>query len=164
MTNILDEAKLRLQRDFPSPSDERDYLESLMNRSEADRLPLLRWVFEESLAYWDTRAWAGIILLQENEAETWQTIKKLVASANPDDNGTALTIFERTGDPRGVELAKDWLNDRVHPATQIEAINFLINIYPEQIWPRLRVLMHHKNPIIRNTAKRLANEITSSSD
>jgi len=55
---------------------------------------------------------------KSNEVETWQTIKKLVASSDPDDNGTALTLFESTGDARGLELAQDWLNDGVDPATQ----------------------------------------------
>src|SRR5689334_1385879 len=98
MTSILDEAKVRFQKDFLSPSHSWDYLESLIKKSESERLPLFQWVFEEAPAYWDTRARAGMILLKENEIETWQTIQKLVASTDPDDNGTALTIFERTGD------------------------------------------------------------------
>ncbi len=162
MTSILDEAKLRLQKDFLSPSHEWEYLESLMKRSESERLPLLHWVFEESPAYWDTRAHAGMILLQENEVETWQTLKRLVAIADPDDNGTALTIFENTGDPRGIELAQNWLNDGVHPATQIEAINFLKNIYPERVSLRVQALSNHEDPNIRETAKRLADELKAS--
>ncbi len=162
MTSILDEAKLRLQKDFLSPSHEWEYLESLMKSSESERLPLLHWVFEESPAYWDTRAHAGMILLQENEVETWQTLKRLVAIADPDDNGTALTIFENTGDPRGIELAQNWLNDGVHPATQIEAINFLKNIYPERVSLRVQALSNHEDPNIRETAKRLADELKAS--
>ena len=162
MTSILEEAKLRLQKDFLSSSHEWEYLESLINKSEPEWLSLLHWVFEESPAYWDTRARAGMILLQENEVETWQIIERLVASADPDDNGTALTVFENTGDPRGIELAQDWLNDGVHPATQIEAITFLKNIYPERVWSRVQALSNHEDPNIRKTAKRLADELKAS--
>ncbi len=162
MTSILDEAKSRLQKDFPSPSAEWEYLEALIKKSEVERLSLLHWVFEESPAYWDTRAHAGMILLQESEVETWQTLKRLVTSADPDDNGTALTIFESTGDPRGIEWAQDWLNDGVHPATQIEAISFLKSIYPERVWSRVQALSNHEDPNIRKTAKRLADELKAS--
>ena len=162
MTSILEEAKLRLQKDFLSSSHEWEYLESLIKKSKSERLALLHWVFEESPAYWDTRAHAGMILLQENEVETWQTLKRLVASADPDDNGAALTVFENTGDPRGIELAQAWLNDGVHPATQIEAINFLKNIYPERVWLRVQALSNHEDPNIRHTAKRLADELKAS--
>ncbi|MBL8077300.1 MAG: hypothetical protein JNM55_05000 [Anaerolineales bacterium] len=162
MISILDEAKLRLQKDFISPSHEWDYLESLIKKSESERLLLLQWVFEKSPAYWDTRARAGMILFQENEIETWQIIGKLVTSADPDDNGTALTIFERTGDPRGLELAQDWLNDGVHLATQVEAINFLKNIYPDRVWSRVQALSNHEDPNYRKTAKKLADELKAS--
>ena len=162
MTNILDEAKSRFQKDFLSPSHEWDYLESLIEKSKSDRLPLLHWVFEESCAYWDTRAHAGMILLEENEFETWQTLKRLVASSDPDDNGTALTIFEKTGDLRGLELAQDWLNDGAHPATQLEAISFLKDICPEKVWVRVQALSANEDSNIRNAAKRLAEEIKAS--
>lgn len=159
MTNILEEAKLGLQKDFLSPSHQWDFLQTLLEKSDTDRLPLLLWVFEESPAYWDTRAQVGMLLLQENELEIWLTIRRLVASTDPDDNGTALTIFERTGDPRGLELAQDWLREGVHPATQIEAINFLKKVYPEKVWARVQALCNHDDPNIRRTAKRLADEL-----
>ena len=162
MTNILDEAKSRLQKDFLSPSHEWDYLESLIQKSESDRLLLLHWAFEESPAYWDTRAHAGMILLEENEFETWQTLKRLVASSDPDDNGTALTIFEKTGDLRGLELAQDWLNDGVHLATQLEAISFLKDVYPEKVWACVQILSTNDDSNIRNAAKRLSEEIKAS--
>ena len=162
MSNILDEAKSRLQRDFDSPSTEWKYLESLIKKSEPERLSLLKWVFEESHAYWETRAQAGMILLHENEIETWQILKKLVASADPDDNGTALTLFENTGDSRGVELAQNWLNDGVHPATQIEAIHFLKNTFPEKVRQRVEALQNHEDPNIRNAATKLAEELKAS--
>ena len=153
---------MRLQKDFLSPSHEWEYLESLIQKSRLERLSLLHWVFEESPAYWETRAQAGMILLRENESETWQILKKLVASADPDDNGTALTLFESTGDPRGVELAQDWLNDGVHPATQIEAIDFLKDNFPDKVWERLQVLSNREDPDIRNTARKLAEELKAS--
>jgi hypothetical protein len=162
MSNILDEAKTRLQRDFDSPGTEWEYLESLIRKSEVERLPLLKWVFEQSPAYWETRAHAGEILLQVNEIETWQILKNLVASADPDDNGTALTLFESIGDPRGIELAQDWLNDGVHPATQIEAINFLKDIYPERARLRVQALQNHEDSNIRNAATKLAEELKAS--
>ena len=159
IVSIIDEAKQRLQRDFASPTDEWDYLLSLISQSESDKIPLLKWVFEESPAYWDTRANAGIILLKEEELETWQTIVKLVESSNPDDNGTALTLFETTGDPRGLELAQYWLNDTVHPATQIEATVFLKDIVPDKVKACLQTLINHENNDIQHSARRLFDEL-----
>lgn len=159
MTNILDEAKTRLQHDFLSPSAEWEYLESLIHKSKSDRIRLLEWVFAESPAFWDTRVFAGMILLKENELETWQIIRKLVESTDPDDNGTALTLFEHTGDPRGPELAQYWLNGTANPVTQIEAINFLKNIYPDKVWARVQALVNHEDPYIQRAAKKLAGEL-----
>ena len=161
MTHILEEAQVRFQKDFLSPSHEWDYIEALIKKSETERLPLLHWIFEKSFAYWDTRARAGMILLQENEIETWQIIKNLVSSANPDDNGTALVLFERTRDPRGLEMAQDWLNDGVHPVTQLEAIEFLKHTYPQKALSHARTLIHHKDLKIQNAARRLIDELTS---
>lgn len=132
-TNILDQVKERLKRDFHDPGSEWEYVKSSLPFNESERQLILKWVFLESPAYWETRAKAGLILLEENERETWSAIEKLVESPDPDDNGTALTIFEYTHDPRGPELAQKWLSDNTHPATRLEAINFLKDIYPDDM-------------------------------
>jgi hypothetical protein len=159
--NILDEAKTRLQHDFISPTAEWAYLTSLIEKAESQRLELLKWVFEESLAYWDTRARAGVVLLQEDNVNTWQIVRNLVDSDDPDDNGTALTLFEITADPRAAELAQKWLNDGVHPVTQLEAINFLKAIYPDKVQLRVQALVNHDNPDIRRAAKKLSDELNA---
>jgi len=154
-TSALNEIKERLQHDFGSPQAEWEFLEPLLKANVPDRDSILKWVFSKSPAYWDTRARAGLILLQENESETWSTIETLIASANPDDNGTVLTMFELTRDPRGPEIAKRWLTDDVHPATQIEAANFLKEIYPDEVLTRLQSLANHKDKNIQNSAKQI---------
>jgi hypothetical protein len=161
MTNILDEAKTSLQHDFGLPSAEWKYLESLIEKSESERLPLLKWVFEESPAFWDTRAKAGMVLLQEDEADTWQSIKRLVESTDPDDNGTALTIFEITGESKGIELAQTWLSIDTHPATQIEAVRFLKDIVPDKVWNHVLALARHENPDFQRLGKDLADELNA---
>lgn len=157
-SSLLDEVKERLQRDFGSPRAEWEFLEPLLEASGLERTSILKWVFLHSPAYWDTRARTGLILLQENESEAWLIIKKLVASADPDDHGTALTIFELTGDPRGPKYAKKWLSENVHPATQSEAIVFLKEIFPDEAWERLQALAHHTDANIRKSAERLMSE------
>lgn len=161
-SNTFDKIKERFQHDFISPNLEWEYLESSLKNNDSERIPILEWVFSNSPAYWDTRARAGLILLQENEQETWSMLEKLVDSADPDDNGTALTVFELTGDSRGFEYAKRWLADNIHPATQIEAINFLKELYPDEVLKSLVVLTDHSDPNIRKTAKRIMDELESS--
>jgi len=159
MSTILEEAKLRLRQDFISPSSEWEYLESLISKSETDRFPLLKWVFEKSPAYWESRARAGLVLSQNNEADVWEILKNLVESHDPDDNGTALTFFEKTGDPRRLELAKIWLSSSAHPVTQLEAIDFLKDVYPDEVQVCLRALFNNPSPDIQQSARKIAGEM-----
>jgi hypothetical protein len=159
--DILQEAKKRFERGFHSPAAEWEYLNSLMTHPEPQRHALLEWVFSESPAYWDTRARAGQVLLEENEEETWEIIERLVHSGDPDDNGTALTMFENLGDPRGLELAQQWLAEDAHLATQFEAIDFLWDIYPAQVHQRLQALVDHPRESVRRRARNLLAEFES---
>jgi hypothetical protein len=153
----LEVVQKRLQMDF-LPHEEWDYVKSMADESEGERLAILTWVFTKSLAFWDTRARAGLLLLSEKESETWQLIEDLVDSIDPDDNGTALTLFEMTHDARGYELARKWLeNVNTHPATQLEAIAFLHDRYPEKAKLRLQSLLN--DPIFGKGAARLMDEL-----
>jgi hypothetical protein len=156
--DILDAVKSTLQHDSPSPEAEWAELMSLLEGSPSNRLSVLKWVFEESPAYWQTRARAGMELLLEDASETWIAIGKLVESADPDDNGTALNIFELTGDPRGPQLALKWLEDSVHPATQIETVVFLKDKMPERARAHLSRLLSHPNADYRRSAARIDDE------
>ena len=161
-SRALNEVKERFQHDFTSPNLEWEYLESMLKKNGSARIPILEWVFSDSPAYWDTRARAGLILLQENEQEAWSMLERLVDSADPDDNGSALTVFEIIGDPCGFEYAKRWLADDIHPATQIEAINFLKEMYPDEAFARLQSLTKYSDPDIQKTAKRMMDEFEKS--
>jgi hypothetical protein len=160
MDECIEAAKARLVWDFYGPVDEWEYLAGLPC-SESERMELLKWVFAEGPGYWDTRVRAGRILLQEDEAETWQTIEKLVDSPDPDDNGTALTLFEELDDPRCFELARRWLSDEAHSATQLDAIEYLWEIYPEQVHQRLKILVNHENIYSRPRAQKLLAQYNS---
>ena len=161
-SRALNEVKERFQHDFASPNLEWAYLESLLKKNSSERIPILKWVFSDSPAYWDTRARAGLILLQENEQETWSILERLVESVDPDDHGSALVVFEMIGDPRGFEYARRWLADDIHPATQIEAINFLKEMYPDEAFARLQSLTKYSDPEIQKTANRMMSEFEES--
>jgi hypothetical protein len=108
--DTLEEAFQRLTKYQYLTDEEWETLPTLVS-SESEWILLLKWIFIKSLGYWYTRARAGRILLQHNEQETWEILEKLVDSSDPDDNGTALTLFEELNDPRGLELARRWLSD-----------------------------------------------------
>lgn len=154
MGECIEAAKARLVVGDFYGTDEWEYLVALPC-SDSERLELLKWVFSEAPAYWGTRVRAGRILLEVNEEETWQIIEKLVESPDPDDNGTALTLFEELDDPRCLELARCWLRDEAYPITQLDAIEFLWEIYPEQVYQRLKILVNHENIYARQRAKAL---------
>jgi HEAT repeat protein len=156
--DIIEEAIKRFEEGFHSPKAEWEYLNSLIGRSESERFPLLKWGFLESPASWDTRAKAGLALFEEDERDTWQLIEKLVDSSDPDDNGTALTIFERMGDPRGMQLAQRWLTDQAPTATQFEAIDYLRGVYPELVRERLHALSSHAKENVRRRAQKVLAE------
>lgn len=153
--DILEDAKKRLVKDFYSPVDEWKYLNALVAQAEEQRLAVYQWVFAESPAYWDTRARAGKVLLQEDETAAWTILERLVYSTDPDDNGTALTLFEELDDSRGMQLARHWLTEDVHPITQLEAADYLRGIYPEQASQCLHRLLKHWQENIRHRAHEL---------
>jgi hypothetical protein len=157
--NILEEIKKRFEKDFHSPIDEWEYLSSFVARGKPERLSILRWIFSKSPAYWDTRAKAGQILLQQNEEETWKIIEKLIHSNDPDDNGTALTLLQSLNDPHGIQLAQQWLTEDTHPATQFEASWYLWNIFPDQVRQRLKALLDHSEESIRRRASEMLSEL-----
>jgi hypothetical protein len=160
MGECIEAAQARLVGNFYGPIDEWEYLTALPC-SESERIKLLKWVFSEAPAYWGTRVRAGRILLEVNEEETWQAIEKLVDSSDPDDNGTALTLFEELDDPRCFELARRWLRDEAYPATQLDAIEFLWEIYPEQVHQHLKILVNHENIYSRQRAQKLLAQYNS---
>jgi hypothetical protein len=156
---VLEEVKTRLARDFASSVEEWEYVTSFGQRAESERLALFKWVFTESPAYWATRARAGQVLLGVDEEGTWEIVEGLVASSDPDDNGTALTLFETLNDPRGVELARRWLTDEANVFTQLEAAVYLQDVYPEQVRQRLQVLADHPTPNIQKWAQSLLDKM-----
>ncbi|MGH2543487.1 MAG: hypothetical protein ACRDIB_11840 [Ardenticatenaceae bacterium] len=158
--DLLSAAREHLSRDYHSLSDEWEALTSLAH-SEPERVILLKWVFAESPAYWATRATAGELLLQDDENETWKIIERLVDSSDPDDNGTVLTLFERLGDPRGLEFARRWLTEKTHPSTQLDATVYLKEAYPEHVRQRLEALTLHDNQNIQRRARELLAEFES---
>lgn len=153
--DILEDAKKRLVKDFYSPIDEWAYLNSLVAQAEEQRLAVYQWVFAESPAYWDTRARAGKVFLQEDETAAWAILESLVYSSDPDDNGTALTLFEELDDSRGIQLARHWLTEVVHPITQLEAADYLRDIHPEPVRQCLQRLLKHSQESIRHRAHEL---------
>lgn len=155
--NLLKEAKKLLSKDYKSPDDEWNTLNPLAH-AEPRRTELLTWIFANSPAYWETRARAGLILFKQNTQETWRIVEALVDSSDPDDNGTALTLFENLDDPHTFELAYRWLTRQTHPSTQLDASVYLRETYPEQVKQQLTRLMQHKDKNVRRRAQMLLSD------
>lgn len=153
MSDILEEVKKRLLCDFGNPEHEWQALLNLLERAGTHTSAVLRWIFAEYKGYTKTRARAGLEFVKGNPIEGWLILEHLIASDDPDDRDTALTVLVMSGDSRAPQLAKALLKD-TWPYLQFDAADFLKEIYPTEVNAALQSLLHHDEEWVRDEARR----------
>ena len=158
--NSLEELKELLNQDWGSPSSEWSVIKPFLHNNPQLQTTTLKWIFKDSITYWDTRAQAGLHLLKDDNVDVWSILETLVDSDDIDDHGTALTLFELVNDHKGSALAKRLLRDDVNPLSKLEALDYLLRISPVyvlDILPSLELISHQESKI-REWAQKIEHE------
>lgn len=152
--NILDKAKELLKIDPGDANNEWEIVTQLIVEAPAQSRILLEWLFETHAGYVDTRVKAGREILAIDSGNGWKTLEKLINSSDPDDRDTALTLLIETHDARSTVWAKELLHDR-YPYLSLEAAEFLLQTYPDEVEDALSILVSNEQQWVREEAERL---------
>ena len=159
MDNALTRAIILLStKRYRHAGEEQDDLEMLLASVGPYRQELLRWELEEGKRFVDPRKQAGLTLFRENPSQVWSILEKLVASSDPDDRDTACETLQEINEPRAYPLVKPLLHDQ-YPYLQLEACDFLKNIYPDEVTRTLTELLQNPNESIQIAAKELLSKL-----
>ncbi len=149
--DLIDKAR-KLLAPEPYLADQWEMLNRLLEGStEPDREAVLRWVFTKHYGYIDVRIKAGIEFVQKNPEIGWPALEELLASTDPDDRDTALSVLVEINDPRGYPLAKPMLNDP-WDYLKLDAIDFLQTVYPEEVNVAIQALLESPHEGARQAA------------
>jgi hypothetical protein len=152
----LTKAKVRLSTShYLHAGEEQDDLTMLLKEVEGtQREELLRWVLEDHVTgFVDARKMAGLELVRESPSQTWNILKKLLNSDNPDDRDTASEILQEINTPDIYPLMKPLLYDR-YPYIRFDACDFLKDIYRDEVIVSLRQMLSDPDERTRNAAKK----------
>lgn len=154
MSNSLRDIRTLLQRDLGSPDAEWKQIELFLNRHKSEADILLKWIFAEYKGYVDTRVRAGSQFLQHNLIEGRRILERLIASPDPDDRDTALSVLASLGDSYAAQQAIPLLRDP-NPYLQLDAAEFLWKHFPSEVKVCLEGLIEHEASWIRSAAQQL---------
>ncbi len=163
MSASLKDIEEQLQRDRGSPEAEWDVINTLLKQSESEADTILKWVFAQYKGYTETRARAGFQFLQNNPAEGWHILERLVSSSDPDDRDTALAVLAALHDINAAQLAKPLLNDPT-PYLQLDAAEFLWEFFPSEVNACLEKLIEHEVSWVSCAARELLPKLKRKED
>jgi hypothetical protein len=121
------------------PGNEWEIVDELLANSPDGLDTILEWIFSEHRGYVEPRARAGERFLQRNPTRGWLVLERLLSSSVPDDRDVAITALGRTGERSSYLLARPLLRD-AYGYLQFEAVELLMQDYPEEVRPVLQEL------------------------
>lgn len=154
MSNSLEEIVEILRLDPGSPEAEWQIVNTLLPPMQSEAVSVLEWVFFQHHGYIDTRARAGLKLLEQSSERGWSILEQLVVSDNPDDRDTALVVLSTLRSERAIELAACLLDD-FYPYVRLEAAEFLGPYLPDKVKSVLLDLQGYQEDWIQQKATNL---------
>jgi HEAT repeat protein len=154
MDLTLESAKEMLTKDiYKSDLAELNAFEQFVQLLDVnDRIELLKWMFRDNTnAFVGTRTLAGLTYYQERPGDAWELIKQLRESNDDYDRDTAFYVLRKIKIPECLPLLKPLLDDAY---LQIEAIDYLVDIFPEEVNHKLHELASSPDRNKRDAALR----------
>ncbi len=150
--DLIEKARKLLDPE-PYMADQWEMLNQLLcGETESDREDVLFWVFTKHRGYTYVRMKAGIEFTQRKPEVAWPALEQLIGGPDSDDRDAALSVLAEIKDPRGYPLARPLLNDP-YPYLQFDAIDFLQEVYPEEVYAALQGLLENPLEWNRDTAR-----------
>ncbi len=141
------------------PEAQWESIEELLALDPATKRQVLGWLLTNRQGYVEVRARAGAELLANNSAEAWNLVKKLVASADPDDRDTALVLLRQNPSQTNFNLAKPLLSDS-YPYIQLSAIDYLKHVYRVEALQALHELEQHHEEWVREAVRQALDRLS----
>ncbi len=134
--------RMRMAPDEDQPGNEWDIVSQLLTNPPDEFDAILEWIFTWHKGYVAPRVIAGLKFIERNPAQGWTALEQLIHSDDPDDRDTALQTLEGSKNQNQYFLAKSLLQDE-YRYLQVEAIDLLREIFPDEVEDALRSLANH---------------------
>ena len=154
ISNSLEEFIDILHLDPGSPEAEWEIVNTLLPPMQGEAVSALEWVFFQHQGYIDTRARAGLKLLEQSSERSWSILEQLVVSDKPDDRDTPLAVLSTLRSERAIGLAACLLDDP-YPYVRLEAAEFLGPYLPDKVKSVLLDLLEHQEDWVQQKATSL---------